>query len=112
MAATPTNAIQQVKSWLFPTILTILGGLLYADIKEIKDDVKVLIAQSAESRVRIESLEKRMDKIESKLFAVEYPSSSNTPMPPTPIHTEYAVLVKPEDFKIKKLLPKVYNTTL
>lgn len=112
MAANSTNVIQQIKVWLFPTVLTILGGILYADIKEIKDDVKVLIAQSSESKVKIESLEKRIDKIESKLFTVTYPYSSNLPMPPIPTHAEYAILTKPEDFKIKKLVSKVYNTTL
>ena len=71
MASIPQNAIlTTVKSWLFPTILSILALMLYDDIKEIKTDVKQLLAQSAADHVEIINLKEETNTLHNKVFAL------------------------------------------
>ena len=50
--------------------------VMYNDIKEMKQDVKILLASSVEDRVKIDYLEKEVQLLRSKLDRVvnsEYP---------------------------------------
>lgn len=58
MAAARTSTIDQVKAWLFPTLLSIFGTYIWQDVREIKKDVKALIAQSNIDKTRIDNLER------------------------------------------------------
>jgi hypothetical protein len=70
MASIPQNALlTTVKSWLFPTVLSILALMLYDDIKEIKTDVKQLLAQSAADHVEIMNLKEETNTLHNKVFA-------------------------------------------
>ena len=44
------NPIEQVKAWLTPALLTILGGFII----DLKNDVKVLLDRTARLEVRVE----------------------------------------------------------
>lgn len=55
------NSVSHVKLWLFPTLVVILGTIIWNDIKEIKSDVKALMAQSNVDKTRIDNLEKQLD---------------------------------------------------
>jgi hypothetical protein len=71
MASIPQNALlTTVKSWLFPTVLSILALMLYDDIKEIKTDVKQLLAQSAADHVEIMNLKEEANTLHNKVFAL------------------------------------------
>jgi hypothetical protein len=71
MASVPQNALlTTVKSWLFPTVLSILALMLYDDIKEIKTDVKQLLAQSAADHVEIMNLKEETNTLHNKVFAL------------------------------------------
>lgn len=71
MASVPQNALlTTVKSWLFPTVLSILALMLYDDIKEIKTDVKQLLAQSAADHVEIINLKEETNTLHNKVFAL------------------------------------------
>lgn len=71
MASVPQNALlTTVKSWLFPTVLSILALMLYDDIKEIKTDVKQLLSQSAADHVEIINLKEETNTLHNKVFAL------------------------------------------
>ena len=58
---TNSRAADQVKVWLFPTLVAVLGTIIWSDIRDIKADVKALMAQSNIDKTRIDNLEKRAD---------------------------------------------------
>lgn len=60
MARLTTNTIDQVKAWLFPVLISIFSAYIWQDIKEIKSDVKVLMAQSNIDKTRIDNLERQV----------------------------------------------------
>jgi hypothetical protein len=52
------DSVAQIKAWLFPSVITILAGIIWNDVKEIKGDVKALMAQSNIDKTRIDNLER------------------------------------------------------
>ena len=52
------DPITQVKAWLFPSVITLLAGIIWNDVQEIKADVKALMAQSNIDKTRIDNLER------------------------------------------------------
>ena len=60
MARLTTNTIDQVKAWLFPIVISIFSAYIWQDIREIKTDVKVLMAQSNVDKTRIDNLERQV----------------------------------------------------
>lgn len=56
------DPIAQIKAWLFPSIITILAGIIWNDVQEIKGDVKSLMAQSNIDKTRIDNLERLVYK--------------------------------------------------
>jgi hypothetical protein len=52
------DPVTQIKAWLFPSLITLLAGIIWNDVKEIKGDVKALIAQSNIDKTRIDNLER------------------------------------------------------
>jgi hypothetical protein len=66
MAVTP---VDKVKSWLTPGLVTCFGVILWNLFTEIRTDIKTLLSANAEVQVRIQSLEKRMDGLETVVYA-------------------------------------------
>lgn len=56
-----SQAVNQIKIWLFPTLVAILGTIIWQDVKEIKEDVKTLMVQANVDKTRIDNLEKQFD---------------------------------------------------
>jgi hypothetical protein len=56
------DPISQVKTWLFPSIITVLAAIIWNDVQEIKSDVKALMAQSNIDKTRIDNLERDVYK--------------------------------------------------
>jgi hypothetical protein len=52
------DPIAQIKAWLFPSLISILAGIIWNDVQEIKSDVKALMAQSNIYKTRIDNLER------------------------------------------------------
>jgi hypothetical protein len=52
------DPIAQIKAWLFPSLITVLAGIIWNDVQEIKNDVKALMAQSNIDKTRIDNLER------------------------------------------------------
>lgn len=73
-----TNAtVDKIKVWLFPTMVSIIGVFIWQEIKEIKSDVKALLAQSNIDKTRIDNLERMM-------YPIQTPTSSNQDRDPRP----------------------------
>lgn len=63
-----TNVIDKIKIWASPTIVSILGMMIWADLREMKQDVKRLLEVSSSQQARIESLEKDLALIKGNYF--------------------------------------------
>lgn len=48
----------KLKIWLFPSLVTIIGTLIWRDVAEMKSDIKALLAQSNIDKTRIDNLER------------------------------------------------------
>lgn len=88
---TVNDPIAKVKSWIYPTLVSILATIIYHDISEIKSDVKQLMAQSNIDKTRIDNLER----------AVYSKSSISIPNPPYKLPLQVVrnemVALKPEN---------------
>lgn len=56
------DSVAQIKAWLFPSVITLLAGIIWNDVKEIKADIKALMAQSNIDKTRIDNLERLIYK--------------------------------------------------
>jgi len=54
--------IGKVKEWITPALLAIVGTMLWAELNELKQDVKLLLINSNVDRVRISILEKSVER--------------------------------------------------
>ena len=52
------TTLDKFKAWAFPGLISVLGAIIWNDIQEIKTDVKALIAQSNQDKIRIDNLER------------------------------------------------------
>jgi len=56
------DSVAQIKAWLFPSVITLLAGIIWNDVQEIKADIKALMAQSNIDKTRIDNLERLIYK--------------------------------------------------
>lgn len=68
-----SSSVNNVKTWLFPSLVTLIGimaGILLKDIKEdlaeVKSDIKSLMVQSSVDKTRIDNLEREVYEHRSK----------------------------------------------
>lgn len=107
MATVQENRIiSTVKVWLFPSLITFFSYVFYNDVKEIKKDVKALLAQSASDHADIQNLKIQVGYITNKVFVVSNPpyKPESPQCPPDGLKTEIAFLNKDEKEENKKLL--------
>lgn len=57
-----------IKTWLFPSIVTLLGTLIWRDMQEMRNDIKALLAQSNIDKTRIDNLERQVDLLNQKVL--------------------------------------------
>ena len=76
------DPVAQIKAWLFPSIITVLAGIIWNDVQEIKSDVKSLMAQSNIDKTRIDNLERLV-----------YKASPTSSVPTKNKKSEYLALV-------------------
>ena len=55
-------SVQAFKIWIFPSLVSLLGLVIWSDVKEVKADVKALMAQSNIDKTKIENLERQIFK--------------------------------------------------
>lgn len=92
--ATENPSIRAVKSWLFPSVVSVLAAIIWHDVNEIKTDVKQLMAQSNIDKTRI-------DNIERILFKPAQVTELRIPNPPNKLPSQIVyhemVAIKPEE---------------
>lgn len=68
MEQNSSNVLKEVKSWITPALLSFVSMMLYQNMQEMKSDIKTLLNQSAQDKVRIDNLESRFLRFEDKLY--------------------------------------------
>jgi len=61
----------KVKTWLFPSLVTVLAALIWRDVTELKGDVKALLAQSNIDKTRIDNIERELFNKQTTLFILD-----------------------------------------
>ncbi len=80
----------KLKIWLFPSLVTILGTLIWRDVVEMKSDIKALLAQSNIDKTRIDNLERFLYKNNSSAATFYLPPTQT----PEPIKGEFVLINK------------------
>ena len=93
------SVFDQFKIWFFPSIVSILGMMIWSDVNEIKADVKVLMAQSNIDKTRIDNLERQVYKSTARSTEQPYKLPNQVNM-----HEVLAIINKND------LTPKEYET--
>lgn len=101
-------SIATFKAWIFPSLVSILGMMIWHDVSEIKSDVKALMAQSNIDKTRIDNLER-------VVYSNKTTASLSVPTPPNKLPSQVfyheMVAIKPnhdEELKrINKLLDNI-----
>ena len=62
------RVLNQIKLWLFPALVSILAGIIYKEVLEIRSDVKMLLAQSNVDKTKIEQLQKQVEMLNNVVF--------------------------------------------
>lgn len=60
-------AIVAFKVWVFPSLVSLLGLMIWHDVNEVKADVKALMAQSNVDKTRIDNLERNVFKTQASV---------------------------------------------
>lgn len=90
------STVDKVKVWLFPTLVSAIGILLYQEIKEIKSDVKALLAQSNIDKTRIDNLERYLFNEPRAKEMAQRPLDKEPPLPIKLIMQEFVLPNKNE----------------
>ena len=69
-------SVQAFKIWIFPSLVSLLGLVIWSDVKEVKADVKALMAQSNIDKTEIQNLKKEVDMLEQSVFNKRITSST------------------------------------
>lgn len=85
--------ITRVKEYITPGLITILGVMLWAEISELKRDVKTLLANDAASQMKVNMLEKELDRVRLQVYNNKKPLAYNDPIPAP----WYKMIAKKED---------------
>lgn len=103
MSATPTpknNVGNAVKLYLFPVLVTILATLIWRDVTEMRNDVKMLLAQSNVDKTDIQNLKRDVQTLEQAVFNKRVVAA-------TEFTVNHDKFFKHEDlFDINKYIPK------
>lgn len=57
-----------VKTWLFPSVVTLIATLIWRDMQEMRQDIKALLAQSNIDKTRIDNLEYQVNLLNEKVL--------------------------------------------
>lgn len=95
-----TSMGNTLKIYVFPALVTILATLIWRDVTEMRNDVKMLLAQSNVDKTKIEQLEKDVKSLEQAVFN-KRPIAANT----VPFYHD--MYFKHEDiFDVNQYIPK------
>lgn len=101
------SALNKVKLWVFPSLVTILAMMIWRDVTELKSDVKQLLAESNSNKAKVENLERQVQQLNQAVFKIPKPISNNDnkDREGRSFTSVYAILNKDEHPYIKKYVP-------
>lgn len=106
MSVSPTpkqSMANTLKIYVFPALVTILATLIWRDVTEMRNDVKMLLAQSNVDKTEIQQLKKEVDILNRQVFKTPITAKAS-------VNNEYILhdqYFKHEDiFDINKYIPK------
>lgn len=107
MSTQKTSIIDSVKLWIFPTLVSILSMMIWMEVRDLKQDVKQLLAQSNIDKTKIEMLERQV-------YGKRLASNSVPLTPPTELPKDPRKILYVEDnrkkFKTQKI--QVFTTQI
>lgn len=59
----------KIKAYLTPFLITCFGAVSWSLISEIRTDVKLLLEANAQTQVKIQHLERRLDGLENTFYS-------------------------------------------
>jgi hypothetical protein len=65
------NPIRQVKEWITPSLISIVGMMLWSQLTELRTDVKQLLITQSGDVVKITSLEKDVEELKTNYLSHE-----------------------------------------
>jgi len=93
---TEKRTINAIKAYAFPTLLSLVSLMVYNDMQEVKSDIKALLAQSSEDKVRIDYLEKELLELRRQKV-MTLPSNDNDEPSKNQQVTLYAIVPSKDD---------------
>lgn len=100
-----SKVLDQIKLWLFPAVVTLLAGIIYKEVLEIRADVKMLLAQSNIDKTEIQNLKRDVQMLEQAVFNKKITVSVTHEVDNTELPLFAKLYFKPEEeFDIKKYI--------
>lgn len=106
----------KVKIWLFPSLISILGLMIWTDLQTIKSSITLNTSTSIINKTNVENLQRRVDRLETVVYkqSVIVKTNNNIPKEPpkdnTPLFIKI-VATKPDD-PLLLIAKTINNTTL
>jgi len=94
-----STTVDRFKAWAFPGLISILGAIIWNDIKEIKTDVKALIAQSNQDKIRIDNLERVVYEGDKHITSEKIPADKENV--PVVVFLTDMIALKPEESRFE-----------
>lgn len=112
----PLPSSDKVKIWLFPSLVSILGLLIWTDLQTIKSSVALNTSTSIVNKTNVENLQRKVDRLETVVYkqSVIVKTNNNIPEEPpkdnTPLFTKIEA-IKPDEL-FSQVTKKINKTTL
>ena len=79
MAINNTTLADKVKIWLFPSLVGIVGALIWSDLQTIKSNLSIAITQTITDKTNIENLNGRVSRLENVTFKLSAVNKTSIP---------------------------------
>ena len=77
-------AADKVKIWLFPSLVSILGLLIWSDLQTIKTTLATAVIQTTTDKANITNLQNRVDRLEAVVYKQPRLVKNNEHIPSEP----------------------------
>lgn len=81
-ASNNTTLVNNIKSAIFPAIFGFISLSIWTNVREIHDDIKLLMAQSNIDKTKIENFEERISTLEQVVFIYGLKKTASNNIPP------------------------------
>lgn len=98
------GVISTIKEWAAPTLIGIVGMLVWRDVTELRTDVKLLLYNQSANEVKIHNLEEEVKTLRADVLTLYSSNSGSREDNPQPkYNTMYAI--KEDDYKVYSKTP-------